>query len=73
VCDTLRLHEGALSALRRATPPSRNGLSHANRTRSLCAALKAGEIAFFNKAYVDFKHLSELTRRGVLWVTRPPT
>lgn len=33
VCDTLRFHKGALSTLRNATPPSRNGLSHANRVR----------------------------------------
>lgn len=34
VCDTLRNHSGALSTLRGATPPSRNGLSHANRIRN---------------------------------------
>jgi hypothetical protein len=34
VCDTLRNHESALSTLRGATPPSRNGLSHANRVRN---------------------------------------
>lgn len=33
VSDTLRFHQGALSTLRNATPPSRNGLSHANRVR----------------------------------------
>ena len=33
VCDALRLHSGPLSALRGATPPSKNGLSHANRQR----------------------------------------
>ncbi len=33
VCDALRLHSGPLSALRGATPPSKNGLSHANRER----------------------------------------
>ena len=33
VCDSLRLHSGPLSALRGATPPSKNGLSHANRQR----------------------------------------
>ena len=33
VSDTLRFHKGALSTLRNATPPSRNGLSHANRVR----------------------------------------
>lgn len=168
VCDTLRLHRGSLSTLRGATPPSRNGLSHANKIRSsgmakelfytvlghlrgmypkfgrmdetfklprrlkrvinlvdsttiqlfancmdwakhrrrkaaakchmvldartflprfavvqsaqatdtvvgreLCRALQAGEIVVFDKAYVDYRHLFELSERGVLWVTRP--
>jgi hypothetical protein len=34
VCDTLRNHSGVLTTLRRASPPSRNGLSHANRERN---------------------------------------
>ena len=34
VCDSLRLHRGPLNAIRAATPPSRNNLSHANRQRS---------------------------------------
>ena len=34
VCDDLRNHSGALSTLRGATPPSRNGLSYANRNRN---------------------------------------
>jgi hypothetical protein len=33
VADTLRNHSGALTTIRGATPPSRNGLSHANRVR----------------------------------------
>ena len=33
VCDALRLHSGPLSAIRGATPPSKNALSHANRER----------------------------------------
>jgi len=33
VCDALRLHSGPLSAIRGATPPSRNGLSNANKER----------------------------------------
>ena len=33
VCDSLRLHGGPLSAIRGATPPARNTLSHANKTR----------------------------------------
>ena len=33
VCDALRLRSGPLAAIRGATPPSRNGLSPANRQR----------------------------------------
>lgn len=40
------------------------------RARELCAALEAGEIVVFDKAYVDFAHLWDLTVRGVFWVTR---
>jgi hypothetical protein len=40
------------------------------RARELCVPLKEGEIAVFDKAYVDFKHLSELDARGIFWVTR---
>ena len=41
IADTLRFQKGALSTLRNATPPSRNGLSHANRVRP---ASKAKEL-----------------------------
>ena len=34
ICDTLRHHSGALSTARKACPPSRNGLSHANKVRN---------------------------------------
>ena len=40
------------------------------RTLPLCAALQAGEIAIFDKAYVHFEHLCHLDDRGVFWVTR---
>jgi FOG: Transposase and inactivated derivatives len=40
------------------------------RARELCAGLNAGEIALFDKGYVDFGHLLDLDRRGVSWVTR---
>jgi len=167
VADTLRNHSGVLTTIRNATPPSRNGLSHANRVRDpnmaqalfwdvlshiqskhpnfgcghkysglprrfkraiyaidsttiqlvancidwakhrrrkaaakchmqlnlqtflpqfaivkeastadsteayrLCLNLKSGEIAVFDKAYVDFTHLADLDRRGVFWITR---
>jgi hypothetical protein len=166
VCDCLQLHSGPLSTIRGATPPSRNGLSNANRERSaemaeklfgsvldhlkrqspgfaagkrrgpafrfkmpihiidttvmelvahcmdwakhrrrkaaakthmrlnfqsllpefvvvdtaaehdnkrareLCAGLKSGEITLFDKGYIDFRHLLDLDRRGIFWVTR---
>jgi hypothetical protein len=166
LCDGLRLHSGPLSTIRGATPPSPNGLSHANRerpaemaeelfwrvldhlkqqspgfaagqrrgpafrfklpihvidsttielvancmdwakhrrrkaaakthmrlnlqsllpgfaivdtaaehdnkrARELCADLKSGEIALFDRGYVDFGHLKDLDGRGVCWVTR---
>jgi hypothetical protein len=38
VCDSLRLHSGPLSAIRAATPPSRNNFSHANRLRPAAIA-----------------------------------
>ena len=40
------------------------------RARQVCAELESGEISVFDKAYVDFTHLLELTRREVWWVTR---
>jgi hypothetical protein len=40
------------------------------RAREVCAGLEDGEIAVFDKAYVDFGHLAELDGRGVQWVTR---
>jgi len=167
VADTLRNHSGVLTTIRGATPPSRNGLSHANQVRDpnmaqalfwevlshiqnkqpnfglghkysglpkkfkraiyavdsttiqlvancidwakhrrrkaaakchmqlnlqtflpqfaivkeasthdsteayrLCLNLKSGEIAVFDKAYVDFTHLADLDKRDVFWVTR---
>jgi hypothetical protein len=166
VCDALRLHSGPLSAIRGATPPSKNALSHANRERDpqmaealfwqmlehlqqlhpgfgarrrpkfafrfkrlihvvdsttiqlvarcldwakhrrrkaaakchvrlnlqtflprfaivdtasehdnrraheLCASVQPGEIVIFDKAYVDFAHLADLSMREVWWVTR---
>ncbi len=34
ICDTLGNHSGVLTTIRRASPPSRNGLSYANRNRN---------------------------------------
>lgn len=46
--------------------------SHHDSTRAvpLCAALQAGEIAIFDKAYMHFLSLFELHQRGIFWVTR---
>lgn len=43
------------------------------RARELCAGLKSGEIAVFDRAYIDFAHLFDLLCRGVFWVTRAKT
>jgi hypothetical protein len=40
------------------------------RARELCANVQAGEITIFDKAYVDFEHLADLSARQVFWVTR---
>lgn len=40
------------------------------KARALCSGLKSGEITVFDKAYVDFEHLQDLTTRGVWWVCR---
>ena len=40
------------------------------KTQELCANLESGEIAVFDKAYNKFKHLCELTERGIWWVGR---
>ncbi len=40
VCDALQLNSGPLSALRGATPPTRNNLSHANKVRDPIMAEK---------------------------------
>jgi hypothetical protein len=44
---------------------------HDNKyARELCAAIRAGEIVLFDKAYIDFTHLYDMAMRGVWWVTR---
>jgi hypothetical protein len=40
------------------------------RACELCAGIKEGEIAVFDKGYTDFDHLLDLDKRGVNWVTR---
>lgn len=41
------------------------------RAVEVCAGLEEGEIAIFDRAYVWFVHLWQLTLRGVFWVSRP--
>ena len=44
---------------------------HDNKfARELCAAVRACEVVLFDKAYLAFAHLFELTQRGVWWVSR---
>ena len=40
------------------------------RAHELCANIHAGEIVIFDKAYVDFEHLADLSMREVFFVTR---
>jgi hypothetical protein len=40
------------------------------RAREVCAGIQAGEIAIFDKAYIDYSHLADLSMRGIFWVTR---
>jgi len=44
--------------------------SDSKRAREVCADIDKGEIVLFDKAYIDFDHLFELSVRGVFWVTR---
>lgn len=53
VCDALQLHRGPLSAIRGATPPSRNGLSHAGKHRKAELAEKL--------FWATFNHLQSLS------------
>ena len=43
------------------------------QARAVCAGIQAGEVVVFDRAYIDFAHLWELTLRGVFWVTRAKT
>lgn len=40
------------------------------RARELCANIHAGEIVVFDKAYLDFAHLADLSMREVFFITR---
>ncbi len=41
-----------------------------SKARDVCAGLEDGEITIFDKAYINFSHLYELTERGIYWVSR---
>ena len=53
VCDALQLNSGPLSALRGATPPTRNNLSHANKVRDPVLAEKL--------FWAVYEHLGDLS------------
>ena len=55
VCDALRLNSGPLSAIRGATPPTRNNLSHANKVRDSIMAEKL--------FWAVYEHLGNLSPR----------
>jgi len=44
--------------------------SDSKRAREVCADIGKSEIVMFDKAYIDFTHLLDLSVRGVFWVTR---
>ena len=72
VCDALSLHSGPLSAIRGATPPCRNTLSHANKQRdaSMAENLFWAVLAHLQALRPDFgigrrgKGLAHRFRRG---------
>jgi hypothetical protein len=55
-CDGLKHHESALKTIRGATPPSRNGLSHANRERNgdMAEALFWGVLSSLQTDHPEF-------------------
>jgi hypothetical protein len=57
VCDALQLNSGPLSAIRGATPPTRNNLSHANKVRDPLMAEKL--------FWAVYEHLGNLSPRFV--------
>lgn len=66
VCDGLRLWATPLRALRGATPPSRNALSHANKIRAsaLAEQLFWGVLAHLQASFPRFRAGSS---RGLAW------
>ena len=66
VCDGLRLWATPLRALRQATPPSRNALSHANRIRD-CALAEQLFWQVLDHLQNSFPGFRQGTARGLAW------
>jgi hypothetical protein len=66
VCDALRLWSTPLRALRGATPPSRNNLSHANKTRD-CAMAEAVFWQVLGHLQNTFPSFGRGPTRGLAW------
>ncbi len=66
VCDALRLWATPLRALRGATPPSRNALSHANRIRD-CAMAERLFWAVLEHLQARFPRFGQGATRGLAW------
>jgi hypothetical protein len=66
VCDSLRLWATPLRALRGATPPSRNGLSHANKTRD-CALAEQLFWRTLDHLQAQFPAFGRGATRGMAW------
>lgn len=64
----LSLDPGSFLPVRIIVEPAKG--HDANYMVELCAGMKAGETAVFDKAYVAYSHLDTLTERGICWVTR---
>jgi hypothetical protein len=68
VCDALQLNSGPLSALRGATPPTRNNLSHANKVRDAVMGEKLfwevyGYLGDLSPRFVSGKAAKRFARR----------
>jgi len=57
ICDCLKFHKGYLAQIRDCTPPSRNGLAHANAKRdaALAEELFWSVLADIKAKYPDFR------------------
>ena len=55
VCDALRLHSGPLSAIRGATPASKNAFSHANMDFTHLADLSRREVFWVTRAKTNLQ------------------